>query len=235
MGVFLWARYPCKPAPADPSPLVWQSDGKRKPIAKTRSIHARMETCIATNTAAMCAPPPGLCLSRTWDSTPRPTPADQLASLQHALKSLVSITQPPPSPLRQLDTSGTLVQIAGFRHPAHFGQLNCHRLDELLPPNLRIENHEARARLRQHLFTPTGQVLHRSLVLAHHVEQSAHIPRGLFTIPACLKTAEGSTSVCVFSQACGNLCQTDVIQSCWRQGPCSVKGFPTRGGQYRGA
>jgi len=68
----------------------------------------------------------------------------------------------------------------------HFVQCGCHRLDEHLLTNLRIENGEVLARCPQHCCTPSGHVLHCCLVLAHQVEQSAHLPRGLLRLPACL-------------------------------------------------
>jgi hypothetical protein len=46
-----------------------------------------------------------------------------------------------------------------------------------------------------------GVVLRCCLVLAQKVEQSAHLPRGLFRPPACLVRKEASTNACVSSRA----------------------------------
>ena len=109
---------------------------------------------------------------------------------------------------RPIATPGTLSQCAECDHPARqclghaqVGQCGCHRLDELLLPNLRIENGELLARHRQQFLTWRGPLLHSCLVLAHQVEQSAHLPRGLLRLPACLQRAQGSTGACVFSGA----------------------------------
>jgi hypothetical protein len=47
--------------------------------------------------------------------------------------------------------------------------------------------------LLEQVFTAHQVFLHRSPVLAHQVEQSAHLPLGL-RFPACLQRAEGSTT-----------------------------------------
>jgi hypothetical protein len=42
---------------------------------------------------------------------------------------------------------------------------------------------------------------HRSPILAHQVEQSAHLPLGLPRFAACLEGAECSTKTCVLTWA----------------------------------
>ena len=80
------------------------------------------------------------------------------------------------------------------------GQLGCHQLDELLSPKLRSEALEVRDDVAHHLFVSIGQGLHCCRVVAHEVEQSAHLPLGLLRSPACLRRAEGSESAGVFTR-----------------------------------
>ena len=89
--------------------------------------------------------------------------------------------------------------------PDSFGQFGCHGVDELLVPMLRIENLEVRSGIAQNILTEIEHGFHCYLVLVHQVEQSAHVPRGLLRLPACLQRAQGSTGACVFSRARCNL------------------------------
>jgi len=79
--------------------------------------------------------------------------------------------------------------------PDSFGQFGCHGVDELLVPMLRIENLEVRIGIVKDNFTDTKHGVHCCLVFAQEVEQSAHVPRGLLRLPACLVRAEDSRSV----------------------------------------
>jgi hypothetical protein len=55
--------------------------------------------------------------------------------------------------------------------------------------------------LLEQKFTGHQVVLNCCLVLAHQVEQSAHLPLGLLRLPAYLKGAEGSTRACALTRA----------------------------------
>jgi hypothetical protein len=66
----------------------------------------------------------------------------------------------------------------------------------------RIENLEVRNSSLQNIsmetelgFQTKSMVFPCCLVLAQEVEQSAHVPRGLLRLPACLVRAEASRSV----------------------------------------
>jgi hypothetical protein len=61
--------------------------------------------------------------------------------------------------------------------------------------------------LTQQAFTSGGQGLHGCLVLAHQVEQSAHLPRCILRPPTFLVRVEGSTRACVFPPSWWNLKQ----------------------------
>ena len=116
----------------------------------------------------------------------------------------------PPVPLiRQLGTPGTLLPLIVFGNQGlQFGQFGSYGIDELLLPNLSIENPEARTGSLQQMFTVHRVFLHISPVLAHQLEQSAHLPLSLPRPPACLEGAEASTRACAFTRACGILRQT---------------------------
>ena len=85
--------------------------------------------------------------------------------------------------------------------PDAFGQFDCHGVDELLVPMLRVENLEVKTGNAQNILTATETEIPWCLVLAQEVEQSAHVPRGFLRLPACLVRAEDSRSVCVVSRA----------------------------------
>jgi len=53
----------------------------------------------------------------------------------------------------------------------------------------------------QHFLTCRGPLVHACLVLAHQVEQSAHLLRSLCRLPACLQRARGSAGACIFPGA----------------------------------
>ena len=84
------------------------------------------------------------------------------------------------------------------------GPLGCYRLDELSLPKLWIENLETQSGVLQQTLTLRQVGLHFCPVLAHKVEQSAHLPLGLRRFPACLEGAEGLTRARVLPQACCN-------------------------------
>ena len=90
----------------------------------------------------------------------------------------------------------------------------------------RVENLEVLAGFAKQLSTLGGEVLHSCLVLAHEVEQSAHLLRGLLRLPACLNRAESSKSAGVFPQTRWNLSWTP---SALVKGSSSVRGLPTLG------
>ena len=85
------------------------------------------------------------------------------------------------------------------------GQLGCHQLDERLLPMLRVEDLEVHAGDIQQLSKLIGLALHCCLVVAHEVEQSAHLPRGLLKPPACLNGAGGSKISGAFTRTKRNL------------------------------
>jgi len=92
---------------------------------------------------------------------------------------------------------GLRVQVLGFRAEGlgftqrlrKLGQLGCHQLDELLLPTLRAEDLEVPGSFTQHGLADTGHAFHCCLVVAHEVEQRAHLPFGLLRSPACLSRA----------------------------------------------
>ena len=86
-------------------------------------------------------------------------------------------------------------------HLTKVGRLGCHQPDELLLPTLKIQNLEVRGGFKQHAAKKTGRVLHCRLVLAHEVEQSAHLPPGVVRPPACLKREGGLRSDVLFHRA----------------------------------
>ena len=89
---------------------------------------------------------------------------------------------------------------------------------------LRVENLEVKTGNAQNILTATETEIPWCLVLAQKVEQSAHVPRGLLRLPACLVRAEDSRGVLVVSRA---WCVIDRrYRPWWTQGPSSVKGFP---------
>ena len=77
-----------------------------------------------------------------------------------------------------------------------FGQFGCHGVDEHLVPMLRIENLEVPTGILQNNLTETEHAFRCFLVVAQKVEQSAHVPRGLLRLPACLVRAEEIQGVC---------------------------------------
>ena len=77
--------------------------------------------------------------------------------------------------------------------PDPFGQFGCHGVDELLVPMLRVEDLEVTTGMLQKILTEKHS-FRCCLVVAQKVEQSAHVPRGLLRLPACLVTAQDSRS-----------------------------------------
>ena len=67
-------------------------------------------------------------------------------------------------------------------------------LDQLLIPMLRAENLEVRPGILQDTLQFTILKLF-CIDVAEKVEQSAHVPRGLLRLPACLARAEDSKYV----------------------------------------
>ena len=62
------------------------------------------------------------------------------------------------------------------------------------------KNLEVLRGFEKQVFAVTGLELHFRTVLAHKVEQRAHLLRGLLRPPACLSRAEGSRSASVLSR-----------------------------------
>ena len=115
------------------------------------------------------------------------------------------LVDPPPCPsfVRALGTPRTLLSLAASGYQGrHSGQFGCHGLDELLLPKLRIENLEVLAGLLQQTLTVQQVGLHESSVLAHQVEQSAHLPLGLLKLPACLEGVDASARARNLTRAC---------------------------------
>ena len=110
-------------------------------------------------------------------------------------------TKPPPHllPFPSLANWASAPAVVGcfclfLLSPDQFRQFGCHRVDELLVAMLWIENLEARTGLAQNNLTETEHGFHCCLVLAHEIEQSAHLTRGLLRLPACLVRAKHSRS-----------------------------------------
>jgi len=94
-----------------------------------------------------------------------------------------------------------------YMHPPGYqtGQFDCHGLDELLLPTLRVEHLEVRAGFFEKLSALVEHAVPSQRVLAQKVEQRAHLPRGLVRPPACLARARGSIAAYVLNRAWWNL------------------------------
>ena len=97
----------------------------------------------------------------------------------------------------------------------------------------RVEDLEVLAGVKKQLLAADGHGLHCCLVVAHEVEQSAHLTRGLLRPPACLDGAGGST---IAGKAGGLKVRSDQVEPVadaiglgGMQGLSSVRGLPTRG------
>ena len=75
------------------------------------------------------------------------------------------------------------------------GILDCHQRREFHLPTPRVEDVEVAEGCTQNFLAATGLVSHCCLVVAHEVEQSAHLPAGLTRSPTCLERMQGSTRV----------------------------------------
>jgi len=106
-----------------------------------------------------------------------------------------------------------------------FGHFGCHGFDELFLPMLRVEDLEAKTGNTQHRMAMNA-FLPCWLVLAHKVQQSAHVPRGFVRLPTCLEKVDGFRSARVSSIERG-ASYSRRYRPWWTQGPSSVKGFPT--------
>jgi len=124
------------------------------------------------------------------------------------VRPLTASNHPAGRFLGQLGIPGTLLQFGLPGHLTKVGHFGCHGLDQLLVPIPWIKNLELQAGKTQQILASMELVLHCCLVLAQKVEQSAHLPRGLLRLPACLVSAEGSKSVCVLSRVWWILWQT---------------------------
>jgi len=108
------------------------------------------------------------------------------------------ISPPPPPEHHRRDIPHSVRTLLPRPRSGHSGDSGLsfrHRLDELPVPSLGMQDLEVEARERQHCCTSGGHRMHRRRRLAHQVEQSTHLPRGLLRPPACLRRADGSTSV----------------------------------------
>jgi hypothetical protein len=79
-----------------------------------------------------------------------------------------------------------------FLYLARVDELGRHQLDELLLPTPRMENLKAQAGITEHILACSEHGWRCCLVLAHKVEQNAHVPRGPTRLSACLMSVEGS-------------------------------------------
>jgi len=101
--------------------------------------------------------------------------------------------------LGQLGIPGTLLHSGLGGHLTKLGHFGCHGLGEFLLSKLRMENLESQTGITHQLLKFT-EVWHWCLVLAQEVEQSVHVPDGLFRPPTCLDKAKGSRIAADLSQ-----------------------------------